>query len=139
MTTAATRRHNLACPHDERRSCPRRPAVESRASLAWEAGPPPFRHVSARLIDISEQGAQIAVDAVPCDVGRVWVRLDAVPWEWVRATVRAMRGVSPCCHVHLSFPEPCPPGVLEEAVDPTPSSCDDSTLRLNLTFDFERD
>ena len=51
----------------------------------------------------------------------VRVRLDAMPFEWVRARVRAVRsvrrGALRWC-LHLAFTEPCPVGVLEEAISP---------------------
>jgi PilZ domain len=128
-------------PRDERRAVPRSPVISSRARLVWGEGRPPYHAVPARLIDISERGAQVCTDRVPAHHDRVWVRLDAVPWEWVRATVCAVRGTAPCCRVHLAFPEPCPAGVLEEAIAPEPAEDVDVDPgpRIHMTFDFERD
>jgi hypothetical protein len=121
MTSPTTGRTPQPVPADERRAEPRWLAFSKRARLAWGEGRPPFRIVSARLIDISERGARVETDTVHPDIDRVWVRLEANPFEWVRATVKAVRvergGTYGWC-LHLMFPESCPAGVLEEAITP---------------------
>jgi hypothetical protein len=132
-----------ALPHGDRRAHRRWPVVSSRARLAWGEGRPPFHTAPARLIDISEGGAQICTDTVPEAASRVWVRLDSLPWEWVRATVRAVRGKPPCYQIHLTFPERCPAGVLEKAIapaSPPPESWwNDPEAGMHLTFNLDID
>jgi hypothetical protein len=132
-----------ALPHDDRRAHRRWPVVSSRARLAWGAGRPPFHAVPAQFINISEGGAQICTDTVPEAASRVWVRLDSLPWEWVRATVQAVRGKSPYYQIHLAFLERCSPGVLEKAtaleLPPSGSWWNDPEAGLHLTFDLDCD
>jgi len=125
-------------PGDERRAFPRWPveACQAEARLAWEDGRPPYKGTGARVIDISMGGARILTGSPWLGIVTVRVRLDAMPFEWVRARVRAVRsapgGARLWC-LHLAFSEPCPVGVLEEAISrdllpPTPRgswSCDD--------------
>ena len=112
-----------ASGEEDRRSSPRFAPVNSAASIAWGAGRPPFQTLPARMIDISEGGVQLRASSLPPGLSRVWVRLDALPWEWVGATVLSVqshRGSRSQCSLHLAFNEPCPPGVLEEAAAPEP-------------------
>jgi hypothetical protein len=101
------------------------------------------------LIDITEGGAQILTSALPPGLRRVWVRIDALPWEWVGATVEAVqngRGRQSQCSLHLSFNEPCPAGLLERAFvcEPvaTPESEPDTqyhakALSMSLLFELD--
>ena len=96
-------------------------AFSKQLRLAWRQGRPPFDSVAARLIDISARGARVETDTVHPDIDRVWVRLESNPFEWVRATVKAVRPEPDGTHgwcLHLMFPESCPAGVLEEAIVP---------------------
>jgi hypothetical protein len=136
-------------PHDERRANPRHAPVKPWGRVAWKTGRPPFQSAPAQLIDITEGGAQILTSALPPGLRRVWVRIDALPWEWVGATVEAVqngRGRQSQCRLHLSFNEPCPAGLLERAFVcepvPTPESEPDTqyhakALSMSLLFELD--
>jgi hypothetical protein len=93
--------------------------MSRRARLAWSEGRPPYRSAPAWLLDISERGALIRSVVVPELGTDVWVRLDGLPCEWVRSTVRGVRpDRSPSrWYLHLAFVEPCPAGLIEVALD----------------------
>jgi hypothetical protein len=108
----------------ERRRMPRIAASDAEARIAWKREGVRVCKASARLIDITEQGAGF-VSERPAEPGEVlWLGMASLPWEWVKVTIRA---VAPGAHewrYHVAFCEPCPPGLLEQAVSPLPY-CDD--------------
>ena len=134
--TADPEQSDPASTQADRRSSPRFAPVNPEARIAWGPGRPPFQTLSAQMIDISEGGAQLRTSSLPPGLSRVWVRLDALPWEWVGATVlsvHACRGSRSQCSLHLAFSEPCPPGVLEHAVAPEPEA-EEEPLESALTL-----
>jgi hypothetical protein len=109
--------------------------ISRRARVASRDGISRFRTVSACLIDITERGVHLVSEA-PAEEGQVvWFGLEALPWEWVRATVAKVVSGGGVWNYHVAFGEPCPVGILEAAVDnewPYPSE-------IPLTFSFELD
>ena len=100
----------------ERRSIPRLPASGQPARIAWKEERFHVCKVRARLIDITAYGAGVlaARSAEPGEV--LWLGIASLPWEWVKATIRAAFPVGSIRRFHIAFCEPCPVGLLEAAI-----------------------
>ena len=98
----------------ERRTVTRQ-SVNREAKLIWRDAPSRFSKTVGRLVDISEKGAGIIADTIPSHAGVLWLGLEDLPWEWVRAKIRATRCRDGQRCYHVEFTEPCPPGLLEIA------------------------
>ena len=99
----------------ERRTVPRHQAAVVAAWIVRREEASRFLRSSARLIDISDKGAQITADRLLFKENVVWIRLVSLPCEWVKATIRATRPEGRQRIYHLEFSEPCPYGLLEGA------------------------
>jgi hypothetical protein len=100
----------------ERRSTPRLRTSNEPARIAWKAGGLRMRTAPARLIDITTHGAGLVAHR-PGELGQlVWLGVLSLPGEWVKATIRAAIRNGSQWKYHLAFCEPCPAGLLEEAV-----------------------
>ncbi len=78
------------------------------------------RKAAARLIDITDQGAGFYAER-PAEPGEVlWLGMASLPWEWVKVTIRAAVPAEHEWRYHVAFCEPCPPGLLEQAISPLP-------------------
>ncbi len=102
----------------ERRAVVRHIVNRGGAKLVWREGPSRFARTVGRLVDISEKGAGILSDKIPRHEQVLWFGLEELPWEWVRARIRAARPAEGQWCFHLEFAEPCPPGLLEIAAGP---------------------
>jgi hypothetical protein len=119
----------------ERRSVRRQSVVIGRARIAWRDGISHFWTSPARLIDISDRGARL-MSGLPAGAGQaVWIGLEVLPCEWVRAIVKAVVPGPGEWSVHLAFREPCPIGLLEAATHAAPRR----SPILVPSFSFERD
>jgi len=100
----------------DRRSTPRLPAFGRPARIAWKEGGLRVCKAPARLIDITANGAGLlaARSAKPVEV--LWLGITSLPWEWVKATVRGASPLGTRRRYHIIFCEPCPVGLLEEAL-----------------------
>jgi hypothetical protein len=107
---------NLQPTWVERRSTPRFPASAEPARIAWKKEGLRVSKAPAQLIDIALTGAGLVVarPAAPGDV--LWLGMASLPWEWVKATVRASCPDGPSWRFHVAFCEPCPVGLLEMAI-----------------------
>lgn len=105
-----------AVPADgEKRASRRFEPADANARIAWREGGHIMRSSHARLADIGDQGAMILV-GVPIHEDRdVWIGLQSLRGEWVRASIREIRSFGERWALHISFREPCPPGLLEQA------------------------
>jgi hypothetical protein len=105
----------VTSPLAERRLLPRLLASDEPARLAWKEEGLRVYKSPARLIDISANGAGLLV-ARPAEPGQVvWLGIASLPWEWVKATIRATFPDFGCWRYHVAFCEPCPVGLLEQA------------------------
>jgi hypothetical protein len=102
----------------ERRRWPRSRAARVRARIAWRARGFPVQKFPIRLIDISQGGARIAIDAPePPDLSFFWVGLRSLPCEWVKSTVKeVVRQDHSWIYRLLFLEDPCP-GLIELAVE----------------------
>lgn len=100
----------------ERRRWKRMPAAPVRARIAWRIQGFGVLKSPVRLIDISQGGARIAIEAAaPRDPPFLWVGLRSLPCEWVKARVQEVYRQDGCWVCRLRFLEdPCP-GLLEMA------------------------
>jgi PilZ domain len=99
----------------ERRAVTRQTVNRGGAKLIWRVSPSRYSRSVGRLVDISEKGAAILSDTTPGHEDILWLGLEELPWEWVRANIRATgRSEGQWCF-HVEFAEPCPPGLLEIA------------------------
>lgn len=102
----------------DRRAVRRQIVNRGGAKLIWREAPSRFSRTIGRLVDISEKGAGILTDTIPGHENVLWLGLEELPWEWVRAKIRATgRREGQWCF-HVEFAEPCPPGLLEIATGP---------------------
>jgi hypothetical protein len=100
----------------ERRRSRRRPAIRTRARVAWRTHGLRVSKAPARLIDISEGGLSISSRSpTPSDLSYFWVGLEALPCEWVKATLRKAVPEDGCWVYHCVFLETCAPGIIERA------------------------
>jgi hypothetical protein len=100
----------------ERRESPRRPAIRTRARLAWRSQGLRVAKAPARLIDISEGGLSLTTSSpTPPDLSYFWVGLESLPCEWVKATLRKVERDEGCWVYHCAFLEKCAPGIIEQA------------------------
>jgi hypothetical protein len=104
----------------ERRRLPRLAASDAAARIAWKAEGVRVYKAAARLIDITSLGAGF-VALRPAEPGGVlWLGMASLPWEWVKVTIRAAVQGAHEWRYHVAFCEPCPPGLLEQAISPLP-------------------
>jgi hypothetical protein len=100
----------------ERRHSPRRPAIRTRARLAWRTYGLRVKKAPAQLIDISEGGLSVSTNSsTPSDLSYFWVSLEALPNEWVKATARKAEQGNAGWVYHCVFLERCAPGIIERA------------------------
>jgi hypothetical protein len=93
------------------------------------------RRAPARLIDITTRGAGLVTHR-PAEFGQtVWLGVEALPCEWVRAIIRAVSPDGSQWRYHLAFCEPCPVGLLEQATTGAPRG--ETPLALVLHDDEE--
>jgi hypothetical protein len=105
----------------ERRSISRLPTRDEPARIAWKAGGLRMGQAPARLIDITARGAGLLAQQ-PAQLGQlVWLGITSLPGEWVKATIRAAVPHGSQWQYHLAFCEPCPAGLLEQAIHGSPS------------------
>jgi hypothetical protein len=105
----------------ERRSTPRLPTSDEPAQIAWKAGGLRMRRAPARLIDITARGAGLLAQR-PAQLGQlIWLGIASLPCEWVKATIRAAVPNGSQWQYHVAFCEPCPAGLLEQAIHGSPS------------------
>ena len=102
----------------ERRTVARQSVNRGGAKLVWRESPSRFSRTVGRLVDISEKGAGILSEEIPGDADVLWLGLEELPWEWVKASIRETRPRGGLWCFHLEFAEPCPPGMLEIAAGP---------------------
>jgi hypothetical protein len=75
-----------------------------------------MRTAPARLIDITGEGAGLMAHR-PAELGQlIWLGITSLPGEWVKATIRAAIPRGEQWQYHVAFCEPCPAGLLEQAV-----------------------
>jgi hypothetical protein len=100
----------------ERRSTPRHPTSSEPARIAWRAGGLRMHQAPARLIDITAYGAGLLAHR-PAELGQlVWLGVTSLPGEWVKASIRAAIPRGSQWQYHVAFCEPCPAGLLEQAL-----------------------
>jgi hypothetical protein len=100
----------------ERRRWVRRPAVRTRARLAWRTGGLRESRAPAHLINICEGGVQVATSLpIPDGLPFFWVGLESLRGEWVKATIREAVQYDLGWIYHVAFLESCAPGILERA------------------------
>jgi hypothetical protein len=99
----------------ERRTVPRHQAASPEAWIVRREEASRFLRTPARLIDISDKGAQVTSDRLLFKENVLWIGLVSLPCEWVKATIRATRPEGRWRIYHLEFCEPCPCGLLEGA------------------------
>jgi hypothetical protein len=100
----------------ERRSAPRFLASGEPARIAWKQQGLRVCKAPARLIDIATSGAGL-VATRPAEPGEMlWLGVASLPWEWVKATVRAAWPDGTRWRLHVFFCEPCPMGLFEQAI-----------------------
>jgi hypothetical protein len=100
----------------ERRSMPRYSASGEPARIAWKEQGLRVYKAPACLIDITARGACLLV-ARPAEPGDLlWLGMASLPWEWVKASIRAAAPDGPRWRFHIAFCEPCPVGLLEQAI-----------------------
>ena len=105
----------------ERRSIPRLRTSDEPAQIAWRAGGLRMGKAPARLLDITARGAGLLAQ-LPAQLGQlVWLGITSLPGEWVKATIRAAVPYWSQWHYHVAFCEPCPAGLLEQAIHVSPS------------------
>ena len=105
----------------ERRSTPRLLTSDEPARIAWKAGGLRMRRAPARLFDITARGAGLLAQQ-PAQLGQlVWLGITSLPCEWVKATIRAAVPRGSQWQYHVAFCEPCPAGLLEQAIHGSPS------------------
>ena len=97
----------------ERRAVARQSVNEEGVKLVWRDGVSRFSRTGGRLVDISEKGAGILSGPIARQEDVLWIGLVRLPWEWVKANIRATRLNGEQWCYHLEFTEPCPPGFLE--------------------------
>lgn len=102
----------------ERRAVPRQAVNRCDVRMIWREGCSEFPRTTGRLIDISENGAGIVSGPIPGHLAFIWVGLSRLPWEWVKARIRAAQPRGELWCYHLEFAEPCPPGLFEAAAQP---------------------
>jgi hypothetical protein len=61
----------------------------------------------------------------------LWLGMASLPWEWVKVTIRAAVQGEHEWRYHVLFCEPCPPGLLEQAISPLPECADLPTAILS--------
>jgi len=95
---------------------PRLPTSGEPARIAWKQEGLRVCKVPAQLVDINANGAGLFA-ARPAEPGGVlWLGIASLPCEWVKATIRWTFSDGPRWRLHLAFCEPCPVGLLEEAL-----------------------
>lgn len=99
----------------ERRRVARRLVTYGRARIIWRQGPSVYRKSPAWLIDISEKGARLLSGHDPRTQGFLWIGLNSLPMEWVKANIRGMGLQGLRWDYHLEFCETCAPGLIEGA------------------------
>jgi hypothetical protein len=123
----------------ERRSMPRLSTSDTPARIAWKQEGLRVCKAPARLIDISENGASLFATR-PAERGEVlWLGIASLPWEWVKATIRGTFPDGPRWRFHIAFCEPCPVGLLEEAIGPSARNQDVPSFRILWDNDDDDD
>jgi hypothetical protein len=75
-----------------------------------------MRKAPVQLIDISQGGARIAIDApAPHDLSFFWVGLRSLPCEWVKSSVQEIVQQDRSWVYRLLFLENPSPGIIELA------------------------
>jgi hypothetical protein len=109
-------------PTDPRRGgTPLVDAAVRAARIAWRIGASRVSKVPARLLTINPQGATLESYARPADGKDIWLGLEALPLEWVRADVVSVTASWGLFHYRLMFREACPVGLLELAMGTAPN------------------
>jgi hypothetical protein len=107
---------SLTSTSTERRSVLRLSAGGKPARIAWKEKGFPVRKVPALLIDITANGAGL-LTARSAEPGHIlWLGIQSLPLEWVKAAVRCVLPDGLFWRFHIAFCEPCPVGLLEEAI-----------------------
>jgi hypothetical protein len=91
---------------------------ESEAVSPDGSTDPRARRLFALLLDISQTGASIALDCVPCSGDGVWLRLEGESvTEWALAEVVDVTTTTRGPHlVRLAFRQACPFEILQAAI-----------------------
>ena len=91
---------------------------ETEAMFPDGSTDPMARRLFALLLDISQTGASIAFDHVPCSGDGVWLRLEGESvTEWAPAEVVNVTTTTRGPHlVRLAFRQPCPFEMLQAAI-----------------------
>jgi hypothetical protein len=108
--------------HEERRSCQRCPARETRASLIW-LDPDVGRLAPGKLINISGGGAAVATHAALPEQRSVWLTLNVETGSVTPVRCRLVSiaiDASGSRIARLKFVEPCPIDLFELAVHGAP-------------------
>jgi hypothetical protein len=106
----------------DRRAEPRLTASDEPARIAWQEGCFKMGKAPARLIDITSQGAGLVTPRPGQLCKMLWLGIESLPCEWVKATIRAAVPIGLKWRYHLVFCEPCPVGLLERALLGSPPS-----------------
>ena len=100
----------------DRRSMPRLSTSGEPARIAWRQLRFPVCKAPAELVDINAKGEGLfaAQRAEPGAV--IWLGLMSLPREWVKATILETYPDCRRWRLHIAFREPCPVGLLEQAL-----------------------
>jgi hypothetical protein len=99
----------------ERRRVLRRRVTYGRARIVWRQSPSLYHKSPAWLLDISEKGARVLSAHDPRRQEFLWVGLNCLPMEWVKANIRGIGLQGLRWDYHLEFCETCAPGLIEGA------------------------
>ena len=103
----------------ERRRVARQLVKYGRARIVWRRGPSLYFKSPALLVDISEKGARVLSSHDPRTQEFLWVGLNCLPMEWVKANIRGFGSQGLRWDYHLEFCETCAPGLIEGATAAT--------------------
>jgi PilZ domain len=121
----------------ERRRAPRYSASGEPARIAWKEEGLRVCKAPARLIDIAANGAGL-VAARPAEPGEMlWLGMASLPWEWVKATIRATCPDGREWRLHVAFCEPCPVGLFEIAIGQSARNQELPSFRILRDDDIE--
>jgi hypothetical protein len=101
----------------ERRSGPRLAVPCLPGRVAWRGTGLRMRKVHTQLLDFGPGGARVRSWCELPEGRFVWVGLESLPLEWVKAVARRPDGASSSGVYRLVFLEPCPAGILERLQD----------------------